>query len=261
MAETLLNYEWQALSQMIYRMNRQNTYETFASTLLEQINTIVPFAHGLVFKAERTDGRIVLQDAVIQPQEGIYKEYSDKYMKNNYQVRWLQYLNSPWSTVFRYSSITSKWENSAVYDEILEPLGMYYAIYITLVHRDEPLGAVAIWRKKEDRDFSEKELYMLEMLKIHIELKFHGLLKFDVIPKNAVHQTERTLLGEFCERYTLTKRELEIIQLIYSEKDSAEICHLLYISDSTLRKHIHNIYQKVGVKSRIQLVRKIKAGE
>ncbi len=261
MAVTLLDYEWQALSQMMYRMNRQPNYEAFASTLLEQINAIIPFAHGLVFKAEKTDGQIALRDVVIKPQEGIYKEFSEKYMRGNYNAKWLSYLNSPWSTVFRYSSITSMWQDSVIYEDILKPLDLYYAIYITLVHRDRPLGAVAIWRKRDEQDFSERELYMLETLKIHIELKFYYLLYFDVVPKNIGQQSERTRIGEFGEHYNLTKRELEIVQLIYSEKDSSEICELLYISDSTLRKHIHNIYQKVGIKSRIQLIRKIKADE
>lgn len=262
MTETLLNFEWQALSQLIYRINCQHTYEDFAITLLEQIKTIIPFEHGLVFQAERTNGKIVLKDSVIYPQEEIYKKYSEKYMQNHYDVKWLQYLNSPWSTVFRYSSITYKWENSTVYNDILAPLGIYYAIYITLVHRDQPIGAIALWRKKDTQDFSDKELYMLEMLKIHIELKFCGLLWYDVHSKKRSSSSilECSNLENFAETYNLTKRELEIVQLIYTEKDSQEICDSLYISDSTLRKHIHNIYKKVGIKSRIQLIRKIKAG-
>ena len=43
MAENLLNYEWQALSQLIYRMNRCKDYMEFSITILEQIQSIIPF--------------------------------------------------------------------------------------------------------------------------------------------------------------------------------------------------------------------------
>ena len=41
-------------------------------------------------------------------------------------------------------------------------------------------------------------------------------------------------------------------------KNGPDICEQLYISDSTLRKHVHNIYQKLGVKNRVQLLQLLK---
>ncbi|MCC8027083.1 MAG: helix-turn-helix transcriptional regulator [Clostridium sp.] len=259
MVENLLNYEWQALSQLIYRMNRRKDYEDFAQTILEQLYTIIPFSHGLVFKASRENGSVRLSSPLSIPSDTKHQFFVDKFIHGNYNPPWVSYLNSPWSSVFRYSNITpnNQWSNSPIYDEILEPQELYYAIYMTFVHRDQPLGAIAIWRKKQDQDFSEKELYMLEMLKIHIELKLYYVLNYDVVPRNQ-HQPKRSALGEFSEQHNLTKREFEILQLLYEEKDSMEICGLLYISDSTLRKHIHNIYQKLGIKNRVQLIQKIK---
>ena len=129
---------------------------------------------------------------------------------------------------------------------------------MTFVHRDQPLGAIAIWRKKGQEDFSDRELFMLEMLKIHIELKLFYLLNFEVTPKTFSAYSKRSNLTQFAEEKGLTKRELEILQLMNNGKNGPDICEQLYISDSTLRKHVHNIYQKLGVKNRVQLLQLLK---
>lgn len=52
----------------------------------------------------------------------------------------------------------------------------------------------------------------------------------------------------------LTKREREVFELLISNKSSKEIADLLYISTKTVRNHISNVMQKLGVKGRAQAV-------
>ena len=42
--------------------------------------------------------------------------------------------------------------------------------------------------------------------------------------------------------------------MIYEGKDNGEISQALFISKSTLDKHLYHLYRKTGVKSRIQLL-------
>jgi DNA-binding CsgD family transcriptional regulator/tetratricopeptide (TPR) repeat protein len=53
----------------------------------------------------------------------------------------------------------------------------------------------------------------------------------------------------------ITAREAEIISLLLEGKDNRRITEALFISDHTVKNHIHNIYRKLGVQNRIQLVR------
>ena len=53
----------------------------------------------------------------------------------------------------------------------------------------------------------------------------------------------------------LTKRELEILQLIASELTNQEIADKLFISPRTVHSHRRNLMQKVGVKNTVGLVR------
>jgi DNA-binding CsgD family transcriptional regulator len=57
-------------------------------------------------------------------------------------------------------------------------------------------------------------------------------------------------------RYKLTAREYEIIQLLLSGHDAIQISEMLYISKNTVRKHIANIYNKLGVSNRYQLYKR-----
>lgn len=52
----------------------------------------------------------------------------------------------------------------------------------------------------------------------------------------------------------LTKREKEIFTLLTQSYTTKEIAKQLYISEKTVRNHISNVIQKLGVESRIQAV-------
>ncbi len=52
----------------------------------------------------------------------------------------------------------------------------------------------------------------------------------------------------------LTKREKEVFDLLVANKTTKQIASLLYISEKTVRNHISNVIQKLGVKGRAQAV-------
>jgi len=52
----------------------------------------------------------------------------------------------------------------------------------------------------------------------------------------------------------LTKREKEIFTLLTLNQSTKQIAEALCISEKTVRNHISNVIQKLGVESRIQAV-------
>ena len=52
----------------------------------------------------------------------------------------------------------------------------------------------------------------------------------------------------------LTKREREIFVLLIASATTKDIADKLCISEKTVRNHISNVIQKLGVESRIQAV-------
>ena len=61
-------------------------------------------------------------------------------------------------------------------------------------------------------------------------------------------------IEEICEQYKLTPREKEFIDLIYSGKSNKEIAEILFLSESTVKTHIYNIFRKMNVKSRVEVI-------
>lgn len=60
----------------------------------------------------------------------------------------------------------------------------------------------------------------------------------------------------------LTKREKEVFSLLIKNKTTKEIAEKLKISEKTVRNHISNAMQKLGVKGRAQaVVELIRLGE
>lgn len=54
----------------------------------------------------------------------------------------------------------------------------------------------------------------------------------------------------------LTKRELEILEMLASGLVYKEISEKLYISSETVRKHVYNVYNKLHVSNRVEAVNK-----
>lgn len=58
----------------------------------------------------------------------------------------------------------------------------------------------------------------------------------------------------FAEEYTFTQREIDVFSLIIWGRDVTRISEQLFISKSTVRSYVKNIYQKTGVNSRQKLI-------
>ena len=72
---------------------------------------------------------------------------------------------------------------------------------------------------------------------------------------------DKLTVSEAVTKYDLTRREHTILKQLMSGADNAEICSELVITPNTLKKHILNIYRKLGIKNRVQLFKMVKEFE
>jgi len=56
----------------------------------------------------------------------------------------------------------------------------------------------------------------------------------------------------------LTAREKEVLHLLNDGLNNKMIAESLFISEKTVKNHLHNIYEKLGVKDRLQAIKKAK---
>jgi len=203
----------------------------------------------VVFQAAREDGRVILNNPVST--EHIDDRSDHNFFMEGTYPHWDEFIMSPYSSVFRQSDIIppGKWEKTRVYRDVWYPKGMFWGLFISLVHKDVPLAVLGIQREKDSSDFSERDMYIMNSLKDPLERKFFDLLEDRRLAGNA--GADRIL--KVSASFGLTKRETEIVSLVCAGKGSEEMCQILYITHATLSKHLSNIYTKTKVKNRTQL--------
>ena len=59
--------------------------------------------------------------------------------------------------------------------------------------------------------------------------------------------------GARSEKPLLSNREMEVVQLIVQGVHNKEIGQKLLISEQTVKNHLHNIFDKLGVSDRLEL--------
>lgn len=57
---------------------------------------------------------------------------------------------------------------------------------------------------------------------------------------------------------SLTRRELEVLELMAQGQSHKEVAAALYISPETVRRHLRNIYQKLNVNNKIAAINKMR---
>lgn len=65
-------------------------------------------------------------------------------------------------------------------------------------------------------------------------------------------------MEEVTKEYDLTGREKDLSRLIYEGKSNSQIAELLFISESTVKTHVYNIFRKMDVKNRMGVTRIIR---
>ncbi len=96
----------------------------------------------------------------------------------------------------------------------------------------------------------------LILKQMHLELKnYMCLLDEEAKVSNnlPMHETPIQIL---IERFELTQREAEIMQLIGQGLTNTELGENLFISANTIKYHIKNIYIKLDVSNRLQALKK-----
>lgn len=63
---------------------------------------------------------------------------------------------------------------------------------------------------------------------------------------------EEIAWSHLAENYRLTKREVEVLRKVYEGETNGEIAEEFFISERTVKAHIHNIFKKMQIKNRME---------
>ena len=123
------------------------------------------------------------------------------------------------------------------YQEVLRPMGIEHQLRLWI---RAPLSTARVFyfnRSATGGDFGERERGLLELLR-----PFLSALRERAGAGEAV--------GDGLD--SLTDRETEILELVARGKTNREIAELTVVSTHTVRKHLENIFAKLGVSDRTE---------
>lgn len=95
--------------------------------------------------------------------------------------------------------------------------------------------------------------YAVFAVSVYMYLTKHYTVNYEPETTDVMSHTEK-----FYKKYNISDRETEIIEALVVGKTNKEIAAELFISINTVKTHIKNIYRKLEVKNRVQLLHKIK---
>ena len=157
----------------------------------------------------------------------------------------------------RLSDVASRraYRESALYREYFGE-EVEFMIDLGLPESDGRLRSFLFCRRREDGDFSARDRAVLEALRPHFS-------RFEADAKrrrqlNVLLRGQEPIDDAIVMR--LTARELEIVELVAAGLTNAEIATRLWVAPSTVKKHLENVYAKLGVGRRTaaaSLVRRV----
>ena len=163
------------------------------------------------------------------------------------------------STLFRESDLMGEQQRlrSTIYQKCYQKFDVYDSLQYGIVFHGKPLGALSIFRCREDGPFTDEELFLLSSVGIHLNQHMDLLLS----RMDRARDTYSYDFPAIAARYGLTARETQLLELLTRFRENREIATALQVRESTLQKHFQNIFRKFGVTSRWEIMRLLSEGD
>ncbi len=177
--------------------------------------------------------------------------YNEKYAALDYVFNQTPYLKS---TAFKDSDVINEKLRckTEFYQEYLLKYDVPFPAGIILMKDGQFLGTVNLFRSKEQGDFTVRDIFVLDQFKNHVTNILYRLENKKISNIETIKNNKK-----FIEMHHISEREIEVIFLITEGLSNSQIAEKLILSESTVKKHTYNIYRKLKINRRNQLIRMI----
>lgn len=244
----LNNNEWLLINDIILIIHSTENINTMCNYFFDAIKPLVLFEKAIFYLLKEENNGIHLENPVfINADFDFFKSYESLFKNSRYgRVA----VNTRRTIAFRDSDLIQDAvrTNTDIYKTFLSPNDLPYGGGMIIAENGILLAEFAFFRTEHQGDFTNKEIYILDILKKHLQIRLMREQKF--INKENLTSDNTLKLIEL----GLTSREIEITKLIINNLSTSEISDKLNISIYTTKKHISNIFEKLKINSRLQLI-------
>lgn len=246
---TIDNNDFMILNSIVYKIYTNIDFPAMRKELLEQLKMIIDF-DSADFHLSKGDGSTSLVSKVSYNNNGAV-DFARVYEEIDYSQG---ILGTGMSMVYRESDLISdeKRMETEYYKNVYEVNNWHYSLQLILGYDERFLGVITFYRNKDKEDFKYGDVFKMQLIKDHLSYRIYKE------QESAIKHGDKISIKDAVELFGLTKRESAILELLMKGHSNAEICDQSTIANNTLKKHVLNIYRKLGIKNRVQLVHMIK---
>lgn len=237
------------LSDFIYQLQTAPNLSMVKSICLQRLKLIIPFSYGSILMAEKAGDYLKLADPCCYPPS--FEKAERQYLKLESIDHTDWFIQASESMVIRESDLLKDRQrlNSPIYQQFYLNYNIYDTLQMCIAWDRQIIANLTLYRTQEDGLFTNDDLFWLQMLKKHIQYAFH------IHTQSGKEQEKTASLPRLASTYRLTRREADVLRLVFEEYANPEIALRLQISEYTLQKHLQNIYRKLQISARWELLK------
>lgn len=243
-------YDWMLLNSIIYKIYTMENLDEMRREFLEQLRLILDFDSADFYLAGAT-----AKEGLSMPVS--YNCEARKKVPYKELAYCHRIIEGGKSLVYRLTDMIPKedWAKNKLYQEVYQKNNWQYSLQMVICKDGHFLGMVTFYRTIGKDDFHYDDISIVDMLKEHMAYR---------LEKSRMEKGEdggKMTITAAVQEYGLTKREETILRMLLGGFTNDEICEKLVISVNTLKKHILNIYRKLGIRNRVQMFKMIREKE
>jgi DNA-binding CsgD family transcriptional regulator len=232
--------DFEAILDFLARVDSIDTDEPYAREVLDSLKDLIP-CDRVGYDEADVDARRFLDTTPETADDDALYWATGPCPITDYRIR------TGDSTAARVSDVIgrSRWRELPLYREYYQPVGLDHILDLNMSPVRHAFRTLTLFRGGDRPDFSERDRLVLEMLRPHLRAReARAALVVRAADKDPVD------LGNRARDPHVTVREREILAMVAAGKTNAQIAAELWVTPGTVKKHLENVYVKLGVGSR-----------
>lgn len=237
------------INNIIYQVYNVLDFREMRIIVLSLMSNLIQYTCASFLLADHTTSPNLLSDPICVPPSFVSMENDYLSIEDEDYSRWMLFNNK--AMIVRDTDLLSEEDRikTSRYQKCYLPYGLHYGVDLSIADNNQLLGTLSLYRSRGMGDFSSDEIFMLRIIGEHLNARF-----YKEFTKEGANEEYDSLLFSFINEYALTSREAEVLRLIFHDLSNEEIIQKLCISPNTLKKHLQNLYKKLGASSRWELM-------
>ena len=245
----LTEQEWITLNEIGYDISFIPDFDDMRSELFDFLAMLMKFNYGLFSMLNIKKREVTIYNTKGFDLDNRYISVCEEGMQNEGRIKLLASRTEPVSIETDISSIRNAKENDLLM-KFYKPLNLEHSLSICFAYKNEPVGFMQLLRTGGEEPFSKREIFVLEQLYKHIAYR----LNYESKKSDTRYFYDRAYIDQLKAQYGFTDREIELFEYAVRGLNNIQIAEQANISVSTVKKHFHNIYDKMGVSGRVELL-------